>query len=309
MRSAFVNAIIKAAKRDKRIVLLTGDLGFAVLEPFRDQFPDRFLNLGIAEQNLVGFAAGLAMTGKIPVVYSIATFATLKTVEQVRNDVCYQGLNVKLVGVGSGLTYSLYGATHHALEDIAIMRTLPNFKVLCPGDPFEVEAIVPAMLADSQPAYLRIGAKGEPRVHRAPPPLTIGKGLIVREGVKVALITTGNILANALAAADLLAAQHIRPRVISMHTVKPIDRRLLEQTFRRFRHIFTIEEHTLIGGLGSAVAEVIAERPRNLLSFVRIALPDQFQKTAGWLEFLRERNQLSPRAIARRVSATIRRTS
>lgn len=281
--------------------LLTGDLGYAALEPFREEFPDRFLNLGVAEQNLVGFAAGMALSGKIPIVYSIAAFVTLKSIEQIRNDVCYQNLNVKIVGVGSGLTYSQYGATHHSLEDIALMRVLPNMKVICPGDPLEVEGAVGAILADPGPCYLRLGAKGEPRIHQESVDFRLGKGMIIKEGKGVALIACGNILANVIEAWGYLKEQGLNPRVISMPTIKPLDENLLEDTFSKFQHIFTIEEHSLIGGLGSAVAELVAERDRKPFSFHRIALPDKFQETAGWLDYMREQNRLSSEAIAKTI--------
>lgn len=303
MRPAFVNALIKAASSDPRIFFLTGDLGYNAFEPFQEKFPDRFLNMGVAEQNMAGFAAGLALSGKIPVIYSIATFATLKTLEQMRNDICYQNLNVKLVGGGGGLTYSQYGATHHSTEDIALMRSLPNMKVVCPGDPVEVEKAVPAILNDPGPCYLRIGARGEARVIPEDYAFTLGKGTIVSEGKEVALISTGNMLVNSTEAAKILRAQGITPRIISMHTVKPLDAELLEETFKNFQYVFTIEEHSLIGGLGSAVAEVIAERSEKPFSFRRIALPDEFQKTAGSLEYLRTQNGLTSEAIAKQVLA------
>ncbi len=308
MRIALVNALIVAAAKDRRIVLLTGDLGYNALEPFRDRFPDRFLNLGVAEQNMVGFAAGLALTGRIPIIYSIATFATLKTAEQIRTDICYQGLNAKIVGVGAGLTYSQYGATHQATEDIALMRSLPRMNVLCPGDPAEVTAAVHTMFQTQTPCYLRIGASGEQTIHRKSCRIRLGKGITLRRGPVAALIATGTALPNAIAAADALAAAGTRITVVSMPTVKPIDVSLVKRLAATLPALITVEEHSLIGGLGSAVAEVIAALPQPRARLTRIALPDAFQKTAGWLDYLRAQNRLSPQAIARTIRQTLRRT-
>ncbi|MBI2624447.1 hypothetical protein HYW67_03050 [Candidatus Parcubacteria bacterium] len=308
MRPAFVRALTAAAAKDRRIVLLTGDLGYNALEPFKDRFPDRFLNMGLSEQNMVGFAAGLALAGKIPVVYSIATFMTLKTVEQLRNDVCYQGLNVKVVGVGAGLTYSQYGATHHATEDIALMRLLPSMKVICPGDPVEVTGATHALLKDPAPCYLRIGARGEPNIHPKSISFRIGRGYLVRPGKDAVLIATGNMLANTVAAAQILAKRAAHMTVVSMPTVKPLDEALLRKLGRTFRHLFTVEEHTTIGGFGSAVADFLAdehEQPR----LHRIALADEFQKTTGWLDWLRAQNGLSPEGIAKTVLRTLKKRS
>jgi len=306
MRTAFVDALIAAASQDERVCLLTGDLGYTTLEPFQAKFPERFLNLGVAEQNLVGFAAGLALAGRVPIVYSIATFLTLKPLEQIRNDVCYQKLNLKLVGVGAGLTYSQYGATHQALEDLALMRVLPHMTVVCPGDPVEVEKAVAAILANDGPCYLRIGAKGEPRIHADGVEFRLGKGIVVSEGTELALFATGNMLANTVAAARLLEARGLKPRVVSMHTIKPLDDELLEDTFLRFRYVLCVEEHSLIGGLGSALSERIAERVERPFQFRRIAVADGFQETGGWLDFIRDKNGLSPEAIARTAWAHCR---
>lgn len=301
MRPTFIKTLLTLAQKNERIFLLTGDLGYAALEPFREKFPKRFINMGVAEQNMAGFAAGLALSGKLPVMYSIATFVTLKTFEQVRNDICYQNLNVKIVGVGSGLTYSQYGATHHSQEDIGLMRLLPNMKVICPGDPIEVEAATRAMMADPQACYLRIGSRGEPVLHEKPIDFQIGKAITMKQGKDVALVATGNMLENTMKAADLLRASNLSPQVISMHTVKPLDTDLLKDLFKNFQQVFTIEEHNQIGGLGSAVAELAAEFQDRNACLHRIALPDQFQKVGAWLARLRQENGLTPESIAQTV--------
>ena len=301
MRNTFTKILVEESEKNKEIFLLYGDLGYGAIEPFLNTFPGRSLNLGVAEQNLVGFSAGMALSGKVPIVYSIATFLTLRCYEQIRNDVCYQNLNVKFVGVGEGLTYSQYGATHQSMEDIGLMRLLPNMVVLCPGDPLEVEGAVRAMLAHNGPCYLRIGSRGEPMLHKNLE-FKIGKGIMVQDGEEAALVVTGNMLENALKAANLLKEQGITPRVISMPTVKPLDEQLLLKTANTFKHIFTIEEHSKIGGLGSAVAELLSENNiKNPVQLHIIAGPDAFQKVGGWLSYLRDLNGLSPEKIAANV--------
>jgi transketolase len=297
MRTAFIQALSDAAVKDKRIFLLTGDLGYGVLEPFQKSFPDQYLNCGVAEQNMVGIAAGLALAGKIPIVYSIATFATMRCYEQIRNDVCYQNLNVKIVGVGAGLTYSQYGATHNAMEDISIMRSLPNMTVIAPGDPKEVQAASYAMFKHHGPCYLRIAARGEPSIHTNIPKFEIGKGILVQDGKDIAFISTGHMLENVVKAAALLKEKGISTRIISMHTIKPLDRKLLQETMQRVPYLFTVEDHSIIGGLGSAVAEVVAETGYAGV-FKRIAPQDAFQKVGGWLPYIRNANGLSVEAIA-----------
>ena len=307
MRTAFITTLLELATADPKITLLTGDLGYGVLEPFAKDRPKQFINLGVAEQNLMGFAAGLALEGRTPICYSIATFLTLRAFEQVRNDICYQNLNVKLVGVGSGLTYSQYGATHHSMEDIGLMRLLPNMTVLAPGDPHEVTAATRAMLQHRGPCYLRIASRGEPQVHAQPPAFAIGRGIVIREGTDAAIIATGNLLQNAALATQQLAAQGINVRLISMPSIKPLDVTLVTETAQRFTHVFTVEEHSEIGGLGSAVASVIAQLPHRACQLHLIAGSDAFQPVGGWLPYLRDRNGLTPEKIAERVLNIVKR--
>ncbi len=298
MRHAFINTLMDLAERDDSICLLTGDAGFTILERFRDRFPGRYYNVGIAEAAMIGLAAGLAMSGKTVFVYSIVPFVTMRCFEQVRVDLCYQNLPVKLVGVGQGVTYGTAGATHHAIEDIAIMRALPNMTVICPGGPIETKKAVAASLGLEGPCYIRLGKSGEPTVYEDEDiPFQIGRGIRVREGKGVALVATSNMVPTAAAVAQLLAEDGRKPEVISMHTVKPIDRKLLQETAARCSLIATLEEHNLIGGLGSAVAEVIlADRlPARLITF---GIPDTYAPVAGSQEYLRELFGLSPRQVA-----------
>ncbi len=297
---------MELAEKDDSIYLLTGDAGFTILEKFRDRFPGRYYNVGIAESAMIGLAAGLAMSGKTVFVYSIVPFITMRCFEQVRIDLCYQNLPVKLVGVGQGVTYGTAGATHHAIEDIALMRVLPNMTVICPGGPVETKKAVAASMGLKGPCYIRLGKSGEPTVYPDENiPFTIGRGIRVREGEGIALVATSNMVPTAAEVAGMLEEDGLRPEMISMHTVKPIDRELLAATATRCPLIATLEEHSLIGGLGSAVAEVILadQLPARLITF---GIPDQYAPVAGSQEYLRGLFGLTPDQVAAVIREELR---
>jgi len=299
MRNAFITTLAELAKKDTRIVLITADMGFSVFERFMDQFPERTFNTGVAEQNSVGIAAGLALSGKIVFVYTIATFATMRPLEQIRTDACYQNLPVKIVGAGGGLTYGPQGSTHHATDDIAFMRAMPNMTVLCPGDPFESELCVRAAYRLAGPCYLRLGrGGGDPQVHKSAPKFQVGKGITVREGKDATLISTGNMLVTAVAVAEALARHKIGCGVVSMPTVKPLDAELVRKLAAK--PVFTIEEHSIIGGLGSAVAEVLAEGDEKA-KFRRFGLPDAFCTHIGSQEHMRKFYGLDAASVASEI--------
>jgi len=301
MRTAFIQTLIKLARDDKRIWLLVGDLGFSVVEPFSEEFSDRYVNMGVAEQNLTGIAAGLALSGKIVFTYSIANFPTLRCLEQIRNDVCYHNANVKIVVVGGGLAYGALGMTHHATEDLAIMRALPNMTVVAPGDPSEATLATQAVVNKDGPCYLRLGKAGEPVVHEGTPEFQIGKAITVRDGNDITLISTGGMLYNTLQAAEELTEQNIRSRVLSMHTIKPIDAAAILAAGRETTAILTVEEHSINGGLGSAVAEVLSESDGLQTSFSRLGIPDSFSSHVGTQEYLRELYSLSIKGIVKKA--------
>jgi len=301
MRIAFVKSLIKLAKRDERIFLLTGDLGYGVLEGFQEAFPDRFLNVGVAEANMVGVAAGLALSEKTPYIYSISTFLVMRALEQIRNDICYQNLNVKIVGVGSGLTYSLYGATHQPIDDLGVIRALPNMVILSPGDPLETAAAVDFSLKYQGPVYLRLAGKGEPKIHGSRPLLKLGQGINLKQGKDITLMATGSLLANAFLASEQLIKKGISVCLISMPFVKPIDKKIILKAARETKAIFTLEEHSLIGGLGTAAAEVLAEANIPKVLFKRIALPDQYPPEIGSRAYLREKYGLSVDGIVKKI--------
>lgn len=305
MRNAFAQTIEALAAADERVVLLSGDIGNRMFDRFKERFPTRFYNTGIAEQSMISIAAGLAMCGLRPFAYTIAPFITSRCLEQIRVDLCYHELPVVFAGVGAGLGYAELGATHHACEDIAMLRCLPGMTVLCPGDAMEVRAAVPATLSLQGPAYLRLGKKGEPVVHAdVPKDFAIGLGLVVCEGEDVCILSTGNVLPIAIDAGKLLAQRGVCTRIVSMHTVKPLDTALLDDAFSRFACVATIEEHSLIGGLGSAIAEWLVDGPPRRARLVRVGTPDAFPHEAGDQAYARQQIGLTPESIMQRIWQT-----
>jgi transketolase len=298
MRTAFINTLLDLAARHQRITLVVGDLGFGVAEPFARRFPDRFINAGVAEQNMTGIAAGLALSGRIVFIYSIANFPTLRCLEQIRNDVCYHAANVKIVSVGGGFAYGALGVSHHATEDIAIMRALPQMTVIAPGDPLETQMATAALTVHPGPAYLRLGRAGEPLVHSKNIDFTIGKAVQLLDGGDLTLISTGAMLHDVFSAAATLERQDIHARVLSVHTIKPVDEGAIVAAARETAAILTVEEHSIIGGLGSAVAEVLAEHPECRIPFKRLGLPSQFTSLVGTQTFLKQAHFLSAKDIA-----------
>jgi len=306
MRSVFNRVLVEIAKQDPRIYMVLADIGYGEIEPFRDTFPERFINCGVAEQNMAGVACGVALEGNLVITYSIANFPTLRCLEQIRNDSCYHNANVKIVIIGGGLAYGALGVSHQATEDIAIMRALPNMVVFCPCDFAEAEAGVRAMIAHPGPFYYRCGYKKEPPVHTPPIQFGLGRAIRVRDGGDAALLFTGTIGNQALAAADLLERRGIRCRVVSLHTVKPIDRAAIVDAARNTGAVVTIEEHQLQGGLGGAVAEVLCDEGVAPRRFLRIALPDVYVSKVGTHEWLLDQYGLAAPKIAGRIEALLR---
>ncbi len=300
MRSAFLAGLLACAERDPSVMLLTGDLGFHVLEKFQTRFPGRFFNMGIAEQNMIGVAAGLALSGHRVFVYSISPFVKLRSAEQIRNDECFALLPECNVGLGGGYAYGHNGATHHALEDIAVMRVLPQMTVVCPADPVEASALVGDIARLPGPSYLRLGKDGEPALHSSSNGIALGSALTMRAGTDVALLATGSMVETALRAAELLAGRGISARVLSVHTVSPLDVAALRTCAADVALIATVEEHRRAGGFGAAVAEALADaqaRPPHLL----LCAPDEVEHRSGSTVFLREQAGLTPEAVCARV--------
>jgi len=281
VRTSFIETLCALANEDERIWLLTGDLGYSVLESYARAFPNRYVNIGVAEQNMAGIAAGLARCGKIVFTYSIANFPTLRCLEQIRNDVCYHEGDVKIVAVGGGFTYGAQGYTHHGVEDLAIMRALPNMTVVAPGDPVETRLATRAIASRPGPCYLRLGKANEPVVHKLVPAFTIGKAIQLRDGRDVTLISTGGMLQETMDVAKRLAPNGIEARVLSMHTVKPVDVEAIIKAARETGAVVTVEEHRLTGGLGTAVADVLAQALARLPRFCKFGVPDEIYHAIG----------------------------
>jgi transketolase len=306
MRTTFLNELFELAKQDPRIVFMTGDLGFSVVEKFMQELPKQFVNAGVAEQNMTGMAAGMAMSGKIVFTYSIANFPTLRCLEHIRNDVCYHQANVKVVSVGGGFAYGSMGATHHATEDLGVMRMLPGIAVIAPGDPMEARCATRAVVEHVGPCYLRLGKAGEPEVHKEKINFKIGKAVLFRDGSDVTLISTGGMLQSAARVADALARQGIEARVLSMHTLKPLDTDAVLAAARDTGALFTLEEHSITGGLGSAVAEVLAESDTSHVLFHRIGLPPVFSPHIGTQDYMQRQHGLDPDSIVESVLKLLR---
>jgi transketolase len=302
MRNAFADELTKLGDEDSRIVMLSGDIGNRLFDKFKANHAARFFNCGVAEANMMGVAAGLAMNGLRPVAYTIAPFVTTRCLEQIRTDVCYHEVPVTIIAVGAGLAYSGLGPTHQACEDIAFLRALPNMVVICPGDAYEVRSALRAAMKQDRPAYIRLGKKGEPLVHRGPlDDFQIGKAITIADGKDVCLLSTGNILPEAIEAAQKLEQQGISAAVVSFHTVKPLDEDCLEQVFDRFALVATLEEHSLIGGFGAAVAEWLVDSRTRPRQFIRFGTPDAFFKKSGEQEYAREELGLTARHIADQI--------
>lgn len=301
MRTAFFEALVEAAAQNERINLVVGDLGFGVVNEFVARFPNQYLNAGVAEQNMTGIAAGLALCGKIVFTYSIANFPTLRCLEQIRNDVCYHNADVKVVAVGGGYSYGALGMTHHATEDLAILRALPRMTVIAPGDPQETKQAVRAIIETPGPCYLRLGRAGEPPVHPGTISFQLGKAITAREGRAVTMLSTGGMLQTTMLAAERLSAEGIEARVLSMPTLKPLDEEAVLRAAAETGALVTLEEHSILGGLGSAVAEVIAEGGVVGVPFKRLGLPSAFSTQTGTQEYLRDLNGLSLETILEAV--------
>jgi transketolase len=279
-----------------------------VVHEFQKRFPERFLNMGVAEQNMTGVAAGMALCGNVVFTYSISNFPTLRCMEQIRNDVCYHDANVKIVCVGGGVAYGSVGVTHFATEDIAMMRALPNMTVVAPGDPYETAQATLALAERPGPCYLRLGRAGEPTLHAPGTPFEIGRAIPLRDGGDVTIVATGGVLQNALEVGERLAADGIDARVVSMHTIKPLDVDALIAAAAETRAIVTLEEHSVIGGLGSAVLEALSDAGRRDVPVERVALPPQFPSQVGNQEYLWSVYGLSVDKITERVQRFLRQT-
>ena len=305
MRNAFAKQITELAQRDERVVLLSGDIGNRLFDDLKAKCPDRFFNCGVAEANMIGMAAGMAMSGLRPVCYTITPFITYRCLEQIRIDVCYHHVPVVIVGTGAGLSYASLGATHHSCEEMGMLRLLPGLAVIAPADASEVRGALKAALKHPHPVYIRIGKKGEPVIHKTEPDFQIGKAISLREGNDVCLLSAGTMLPVALETADLLAAQDISAKVVSFHTIKPLDEATLAKAFADFKLVVTIEEHSILGGLGGSVAEWLADHSSAKAQLLRCGTADEFLHETGEQEEAREHFGLTAAAMAARIKSSL----
>jgi transketolase len=281
MRNEFAKTVTELAQKKKDIVLLAGDIGNRLFDNYKKNNPDRFYNCGVAEANMTGVASGLASSGLRPITYTITPFNTYRCFEQIRLDVCYPNLPVIIVGTGSGLSYASLGATHHSMEDISVLKSLPNLQIICPGDKLEVKEALIEAYNSSKPTYIRLGKKGEPVVHEKKPNFKIGRSIYLKKGKDVALLGVGNALPIALKCEEILFKQKIKCDLISFHTAKPLDKKLLESLFRLGKLIVIVEEHGLIGGVGSSILEWANINNLNTQNVLRFGGPDKFLTGCG----------------------------
>jgi len=287
-----------AAERND-VTLLSGDIGNRMFDRFKEVAPERFLNCGIAEANMMSLAAGMALSGLRPVIYTITPFTTTRCLEQIRVGVAYHQAPVVIVGTGSGLSYAELGPTHHSLEDMAILRTLPGLNVLAPADSAELVAQLREALDSPYPTYMRIGKKGEPLLHGEDAQLGIGKANLLRDGTDLLVLGVGPILGEALKAAEALSTSGISVAVASLGAVKPLDAAFLEAMAGRFPHWLSLEEHGITGGLGSALLEWLADRNGQAIRLQRLGVPDVFLHELGNQAYTRRQLGLDAQGLAR----------
>ncbi len=290
MRVVFAETLVELAKKDERICFITPDMGYSIIDNFQNTFPNRFFNLGIAEQNVITVAAGMALAGFKPYVYSVIPFIVHRCLEQIRVNIAYPKTDVKIVGIGSGFEYGSAGTTHYGIEDISIIRSLPNMDLYAPGDMYEMAEITKLTAQNNHPTYIRIGRHNHPNMN-TDKTIKLGKASIINKGKDVAFIATGNMVHVAKDYADKLKQKGLYPTVISMHTIKPFDAECILELTKRHNLFFTFEEHTIVGGLGSAVAEVLAENGKDI-KLKRIGINDEFPHLVGNSPFIRHHYKL-----------------
>jgi transketolase len=307
VRTAFIRQLISEARHNPRVFLLVGDIGFSVVEPFAAEFPDRFVNVGVAEQNMAGVAAGLASEGYHVFTYSIGNFPTLRCLEQIRNDACHHRLPVTIVAVGGGLAYGAMGYSHHATEDLAIMRALPQMTVCAPGDPIEVSLIVKMLCEAPRPSYIRLGKAGEPVLHDHVPEWRFGSPLRLLHGADVALLSTGGMLGTCADVRRRLRTNGVEAMVVSVPVLSPFPSDEILTSVEDCSVVVTVEEHGW-GGLGTSMAEaLVSERRQRRLLVCRVE--DPTTAIAGSQAYLRAACGLSVQGITERVMHAVQKDS
>ena len=297
MRNAMIKALFELANDNKDVVLITGDLGFGLFEDFSEKFPSQFVNIGIAEQNMIGVSTGLALEGKIVFVYSIGNFPTLRCLEQIRNDACYHNLNINIICMGAGFSYGALGMSHHATEDIAIMRSLPGTTVISPSTEDEAYFSTIELSKRNGVGYLRLDKSNASKSKELKDKIEIGKGNILKDGSDYTIIVCGGIAEEALSAADDLDKDNISCKVVSMHTIKPIDNVLIQDCVENSKGIISVEEGNITGGLGSAILEACLKNGKFPLKMKTLGINDEYVSIVGSQEYLRDSTGLSKRFI------------
>ncbi len=303
MRTAYLKTLYELAQNDKRVYALISDNGAIVYDKYRHDLPDQYLNLGISEANMIAMAAGMASRGKIPYAYTIGAFLAFRANEFIRNDVCLQNQNVKIVGTAAGEAYPALGPTHHATEDLGCLRSFPNLTIITPASPLEVEKATKAAYEYEGPVYLRIGTNREPEIYDKDYTFQIGKGVELREGCDAAVITMGSIAKDVIDVVDEMSRSGAHVRVINIHTIKPIDREIIMKAIDEVGKVITVEDHNIIGGLGSAVSEVVAEHGAPV-KFKRIGLHD-FSHGYGTYAEVKEMNGVGKTQIREAINALL----
>ncbi|MCI5134817.1 MAG: transketolase [Candidatus Electrothrix sp. AW2] len=302
MRDTFIQQLCRTAQNDSRIMLVTGDLGFGVFDEYRKTYPNQFINAGVAEQNMTALATGLAMEGHIVFTYSIANFPTLRCLEQIRNDACYHGANVNVVSIGGGFSYGALGVSHHATEDLAIMRSLPDLTVVSPCGLWETSKATEALIQYPGACFIRLDKSyGDDNPIVEEEEFQIGKARILQEGNDLSIFVIGGILEEVQKAVEKLGQEGVTAQIISLHTLKPADSSAILAACRKTGRIVTVEEHTVHGGLGSLVAETLMDHGVFPKSFLRIALEAGFSSIVGSQDYLRQQYGLDARSIAHKI--------
>jgi transketolase len=306
LRNEFAKELKKLGESDNRVVALSGDIGNRLFDKYKEACPGRFFNCGVAEANMMGVAAGLAMNGFRPFTYTITPFTTTRCLEQIRLDICYHNAPVVIIGTGAGLSYADLGPTHHSCEDVAFLRMLPGMIVICPCDNIELRLAMRAALKQDHPVYIRIGKKGEPLVHCQEPDFIIGKAITLKQGDDICLIGTGTIMPLVLKTAEALERTGFSVRIESFHSVKPLDQERLEEIFSRVSLVATVEEHNRMGGLGGSIAEWYVDQIRLKVPLLTFGTGDWFLHEVGSQEYARIRYGLTVENLTERIQAVFK---
>lgn len=305
MRNVIIDEVYQIMKKNKDSYFLTGDLGYNTLEKIEKDFPGRFINVGIAEQNMIGIASGLALSGKKVFVYSIIPFLIMRCFEQIRNDVCYHDLDVTLLGSGSGLTYGILGSTHFALEDLAILRSLPNMTIFSPADEMDAKLGIKFSENFHHPLYVRIGLREEAKIHQHPYNFKFGKGVVIQKGKDLVFFVTGTLMEEVIKASKIIEKEKgLTSTIIDIHTIKPLDKELILKEIHGKKVAISVEEHGKIGGLGSAISEILSA-DKKLVHLIMIGTEDLFIQTIGTRSYLRKNLQFDSKGIVNRIKNLI----